>query len=173
MNGTNEARQSPSIGSAQMPPPMNASSRIPSGSPHPQAFTNGVGSTSTHSTTPINSHFRQPGKGENWKQVHLRISLKGFRDYGRSHYQLECPKPRWPSRQRALQSRHTRICHSDSAVNYYNDPIYPLLPEHHTDLLCKSHAPTQQNHRHLQQSEQPKTSAYSAKRGTRSKTACI
>ncbi len=62
-NGTSEARQSPSASNVQMPPPMHLSSRMPSGSPHPQAASNGVAPTSQASNTPFNSRLRQPGKG--------------------------------------------------------------------------------------------------------------
>lgn len=63
-NGTSEARQSPSASNTQMPPPMHLSSRMASGSPHPQAAPNGVAPTSQASNTPFNSRLRQPGKGE-------------------------------------------------------------------------------------------------------------
>ncbi len=61
-NGTSEARKSPSASNPQMPPPMHLSSRMPSGSPHPQATPNGVAPTSQASSTPFNSRLRQPGK---------------------------------------------------------------------------------------------------------------
>ena len=63
-NGTTEARQSPSASTTQMPPPVHLSSRMPSGSPHPQAASNGVAATSQTPTTPFNSRLRQPGKGK-------------------------------------------------------------------------------------------------------------
>ena len=63
-NGTSETRRSPSASNPQMPPPMHLSSRMPSGSPHPQAAPNGVAPTSQASNTPFNSRLRQPGKGE-------------------------------------------------------------------------------------------------------------
>ena len=63
-NGTSEARQSPSASNMQMPPPMHLSSRMPSGSPHPQAAPNGAAPTSQASNTPFNSRLRQPGKGK-------------------------------------------------------------------------------------------------------------
>ena len=62
-NGTGEARQSPSAPSSQMPPPTHLSSRMPSGSPHPQTTSNGVAPTSQAPNTPFNSRLRQPGKG--------------------------------------------------------------------------------------------------------------
>ena len=64
LNGSNETRQSPNLGSGQMPPPAGVSTRLPSGSPHPQSLTNGTGPTSTNPTTSFNSRIRQPGKGE-------------------------------------------------------------------------------------------------------------
>lgn len=64
MNGASEVRRSPSAANVHMPPPMNLSSRLPSGSPHPQSLANGSGPTSHAVTTPFNSRFRQPGKGE-------------------------------------------------------------------------------------------------------------
>lgn len=63
-NGTNETGQSPSASNPQMPPPMQLSSRMPSGSPHPQATPNGAAPTSQVSNTPFNSRLRQPGKGK-------------------------------------------------------------------------------------------------------------
>ena len=65
-NGTSETRQSPSASNLQMPPPIQGSSRLPSGSPHPQAAPNGVAPASQASNTPFNSRLRQPGKGESW-----------------------------------------------------------------------------------------------------------
>lgn len=62
-NGTSETRQSPSASNLQMPPPIQGSSRVPSGSPHPQAAPNGVAPASQASNTPFNSRLRQPGKG--------------------------------------------------------------------------------------------------------------
>lgn len=64
LNDTNEARQSPTAGGTHMPPPVNMSTRLSSGSPHPHAITNGVTSASNSSNTPFNSRLRQPGKGE-------------------------------------------------------------------------------------------------------------
>lgn len=63
MNGANEARQSPSAANLHMPPPMNLSSRLPSGSPHPQSLANVAGPTSHTVATPFNTRFRQPDKG--------------------------------------------------------------------------------------------------------------
>lgn len=65
-NGTSETRQSPSASNLQMPPPVQGSSRLPSGSPHPQAAPNAVAPASQASSTPFNSRLRQPGKGEFW-----------------------------------------------------------------------------------------------------------
>lgn len=62
-NGTSEARRSPSASNLQMPPPVHLSSRMPSGSPHPQTAPNGVAPTSQAPSTPFNSRLRQPGKG--------------------------------------------------------------------------------------------------------------
>lgn len=62
-NGTSEVRRSPSASNLQMPPPVHQASRIPSGSPHPQAAPNGVAPTSQAASTPFNSRLRQPGKG--------------------------------------------------------------------------------------------------------------
>lgn len=66
LNGATEARQSPSASNPHMPPPHNASSRLPSGSPRPQTLSNGVGIANSTSPTPFNSRFRQPGKGEKY-----------------------------------------------------------------------------------------------------------
>ena len=62
-NATSDARQSPSALNLQMPPPVHLSSRVPSGSPHPQVAPNGVAPTSQVSNTPFNSRLRQLGKG--------------------------------------------------------------------------------------------------------------
>ncbi|KAL2058243.1 hypothetical protein ABVK25_001861 [Lepraria finkii] len=62
MNGANEARQSPSAANLHMPPPMNLSSRLPSGSPHPQSLASGAGPTGHAVATPFNTRFRQPDK---------------------------------------------------------------------------------------------------------------
>ena len=62
-NGPSESRKSPSASNVQMPPPMHLSSRMPSGSPLPQAAPNGPAPTSQASNTPFNSRLRQPGKG--------------------------------------------------------------------------------------------------------------
>ena len=70
-NGSSEARQSPSVANLQMPPPMNLASRVPSGSPHSQTLTNGVGSTSHSAATPYNSRLRQQGKGQNCRRIKL------------------------------------------------------------------------------------------------------
>ena len=66
MNGVNEVRRSPSAANLNMPPPMNLSSRLPSGSPHPQSLSNGAVPTSQPPATPFNTRFRQPGKGRYW-----------------------------------------------------------------------------------------------------------
>lgn len=71
LNGTNETRQSPDAPNIHMPPPMSLSSRLPSGSPHPQTLPNGVGSGSHSAPTPFNSRVRQPGKG---KHLNLHTS---------------------------------------------------------------------------------------------------
>ena len=66
MNGVNEVRRSPSAANLNMPPPMNLSSRLPSGSPHPQSLVNGAAPSSQPPATPFNARFRQPGKGKYW-----------------------------------------------------------------------------------------------------------
>jgi hypothetical protein len=70
MNGMNESIQSPSAVTMHMPPPTNLPTRL-SGSPHPQAITNGAGPTSHVTATPFNSRIRQPGKGKKWPQLSL------------------------------------------------------------------------------------------------------
>lgn len=73
INGTNEGRQSPSTANLHMLPPMNLPGRPHSGSPHPQALTNGAGPTSHVTATPFNSRFRQPGKGKSWHFIYLEF----------------------------------------------------------------------------------------------------
>lgn len=94
-NGTGEARQSPSASATQMPPPVHLSSRLPSGSPHPQVATNGVAPTSQTSSTPFNSRLRQPGKGSLCvSQQYYRILLNSNRCFRRTHCE---PQYRHPS----------------------------------------------------------------------------
>ena len=64
LNGSSEARQSPKLGSGQMPPPAVSSTRLPSDSPRPQSLSNGIASTSTTPTTSFNSKLRPSGKGD-------------------------------------------------------------------------------------------------------------
>lgn len=56
-NGVGEA------GTSVMPAPVQSSTRLPSGSPHPAGI-NGINHGSHSSATTINSRLRQPGKGE-------------------------------------------------------------------------------------------------------------
>ena len=73
MNGVNEVRQSPSAANLNMPPPINLSSRLPSGSPHPQSLVNGAGPTSHTPATPFNTRFRQSGKGRCWEPTPIEF----------------------------------------------------------------------------------------------------
>ena len=73
MNGVNEVRRSPSAANLNMPPPLNLSSRLPSGSPHPQSLVNGAGPTSHTPATPFNTRFRQPGKGRYWERTPIEF----------------------------------------------------------------------------------------------------
>jgi len=75
LNGAAETRQSPGASQVHMPPPIGLSSRLPSGSPHPQTVANCVGTASNSSATPFNSRFRQPGKGEDKTLFMLRSLL--------------------------------------------------------------------------------------------------
>ena len=60
-----DARQSPSNGNLAMPPPLNNTPRMPSGSPLPPVtLLNNHVPTSHASTTPFDTRWRQKGKGE-------------------------------------------------------------------------------------------------------------
>ena len=74
LNGVNETQRSPQPSNMQMPPPTSLSSRLPSGSPHPQAFTNGPTSASTSSSSSLTSRLRPPGKGAHLRQTFQDIA---------------------------------------------------------------------------------------------------
>ena len=58
---SNEATQSPHLAAINMPPPSSLTPRLPSGSPHPQAY---HAPNHTHAANPLDSRWRQPGKGK-------------------------------------------------------------------------------------------------------------
>lgn len=59
-HASNGTLQSPHLAPMSMPPPTGLIPRLPSGSPHPQATHT---SHSNHMSNPLDSRWRQPGKG--------------------------------------------------------------------------------------------------------------
>lgn len=64
-NASNDATQSPLLAATNMPPPSSVTPRPPSASPHPQATPlTGHASHNNHQpSNPLESRWRQPGKG--------------------------------------------------------------------------------------------------------------
>ena len=66
-SGSNETKQvpgplgTPALGSASMPPPASVTPRLPSVSPNPQTVA--THAHTQHITNPLDSRWRQPGKG--------------------------------------------------------------------------------------------------------------
>ena len=67
-NASNDATHSPHPAASSMPPPTSVTPRPPSGSPHPQAATPSHHATHNQNpSNPLDSRWRQPGKGSSPK----------------------------------------------------------------------------------------------------------
>lgn len=145
-NGTTEVRQSPSASTSQMPPPIHLSSRVPSGSPHPQAAPNGVAPTSQASNTPFNSRLRQPGKGNILVYDDTLNLLNCNRCFRRPYCESQCRHPSRSEHQGPHEPRHLCIAHSYAAVPDHHCALYALLPAYHAHRLLESHASAEQDY---------------------------
>ena len=135
-NGSLEARQSPNP--SMMPPPMaNLTTRLPSGSPHPQSYAassqyNPPTTTNYSSTSQFDSSRRQAGKGTSLSpfspqanQVSLANNNALFRTPPNKPLPLNSPRPENPP---PLPPRRPALPKIHSPEPQHLPTFYPLLP---------------------------------------------